>query len=114
MQVEPSYYNLSRPADYYFCVGDCAFIDFINHGDAVCLRRISFDGYCCCDVETVQAIALDAHDSAAIKRIWQHYAFEETVSEPELFKQIVKRTLTANRHLLWEDALAEYDLIEAA
>lgn len=93
MQVEPSYDNLSRPADYYFCVGDCAFIDFINHGEAVCLRRISFDGYGCCNVETAQAIALDAHDSAAIKRICNIMRLKKPYPNPSCSNKLLKERL---------------------
>ena len=46
----------SRPADYYLgCLGGSVFMDFNNYkNERVQLKRISVDGYGCCDLRNRQ------------------------------------------------------------
>ncbi len=58
----------TRPADYYLgYLEGCVFLDFnhVDH-DRVCLIRISFDGYGCCELPP-DAIPLSEEDSKAFK-----------------------------------------------
>ena len=97
----------SRPADYCLgCLEGSGFIDFDNYeNDRICLRRISFDGYGCCNL-TDQPIPLNKDDSQAFKEI-----IETKLSNQTLLTIIIKKTILSNRKLIWEDAICEYGLI---
>ncbi len=98
---------LSRPADY--CIGysnGSVFIDFIHtSATTVCLKRISFDGYGCCELG-VEAIGLNEEDSRTFTTI-----LKEGVNDQKMLSEIVKKTIAANKGLIWLDALKEYELI---
>lgn len=97
----------SRKADYYLgCLDGSVFMDFNNCEDKrICLKRISFDGYGCCDLGNL-AIPMNANDSQA---------FKELVDKPLLdsfqLTKIINETLALNKRLIWEDALMEYELL---
>jgi hypothetical protein len=97
----------SRPADYYFnCLDGSVFIDFNDYeGGLIQLVRISFDGYGCCNLHD-EAIPMDEFDSRIFKNL-------TTTATPDqsLLRTIIKKTLSANKHLIWEDALKHYALI---
>jgi hypothetical protein len=97
----------SRSADYCLgYLGGSIFMDFDNYEDKrIRLKRISFDGYGCCDLKD-QAIAMDEIDSRAFKEI-----IEAQLSDQPQLTAIVKKTLLSNINLIWEDALNEYGLI---
>jgi hypothetical protein len=96
-----------READYYLgCLEGSVFMDFNNYGETkVCLIRISFDGYGCCNLGK-DSIPMDETDSTT---------FKEMIKEqlPDQFKltAIVKKTISDNKRSIWEDALNEYGLI---
>lgn len=96
----------TRPADYYLCYLDgCVFIDFSkNQAKQIQLRRISFDGYGCCDVPN--AIPMEPNDAKAFKAMMKTQILDQS-----LLTIIVKKTLAANRVLLWEEALTKYRLL---
>lgn len=97
----------SRPADYYLGYMDgCVFMDFNNrNNNQVYLKRISFDGYGCCDL-LERAEPLTEDNSRIFKNILQNNINDEAT----LFA-IIKETITRNKKLLWLDALEEYSLI---
>ena len=97
----------SRPADYYLgCLDGSVFIDFNNHGSKlVSLKRISFDGYGCCNLND-QVIPVDKEDSTAFKKM-----IKTQLIDQEILTTIIKKTITDNKKLLWEEALAEYGFI---
>ena len=97
----------SRPADYCLGYGEgSVYIDFDNCGDQlICLKRISFDGYGCCNM-TKEAIPMDEADSRAFKEI-----IREQIPDQSKLMEIIKRTLSNNIDQIWEDALSEYGLI---
>lgn len=96
----------SRAADYYLGYLDgCVFLDFNNYGnDRICLKRISFDGYGCCELGE-QAASLDIEDSGIFKTI-----FKENLKDQNRLLTIVKKSIALNRQYIWQDALEEYDL----
>lgn len=96
----------SRPADYYLgCLDGSVFIDFdsLDNG-RILLKRISFDGYGCCEIKN-KAVPMDEIDSAAFKEI-----IAAEFPDQLRLTEIVKKTIAINRGLIWEDALNEYDL----
>jgi hypothetical protein len=96
----------SRPAEYYLgYFGGSVFIDFNNCEDEqICMKRISFDGYGCCNVE--DAVPMSKFDSQDFKAI-----LEAQLSDQSRLLTIVKKTIASNRELIWQDALKEYGLI---
>lgn len=97
----------SRPADYYLGYLDgCVFLDFDNvDNDKVCLKRISFDGYGCCELAG-RAVPLNENDSKVFKDIIQG-----KVKDQNTLSAIVKKAIGLNKMLIWTDALEEYNLI---
>jgi hypothetical protein len=96
----------TRPADYYLgCLGGSVFMDFDNYENKrIQLKRISFDGYGCCDLKN-QAITMNEVDSRAFKEIIKH-----KLSDQSLLTAIIRKTILSNKELIWEDALNEYGL----
>ena len=97
----------SRPADYYLGYMDgCVFIDFNTIGaDKVCLKRISFDGYGCCDLGD-RAIPLSSEDSKLFREI-----VRDNITDQGMLLIIIKKAIEINRKNIWEEALTEYKLI---
>lgn len=96
----------SRPADYYIsCLEGPVFIDFNQAvNGSIYLKRISFDGYRCCTV-TDHVSPMDEADARAFKKLTHTQSADQ-----ELTERIIKKTLAANRNILWKDALTEYGL----
>lgn len=97
----------SRPANYYLgYLEGSVFIDFDNYeNERICLKRISFDGYGCCNLGD-QAIPMDEDDSRVFKEL-----IESRLSDQSRITSIVKKTILNNKKLIWEDALVEYNLL---
>lgn len=96
----------TRLADYYLCyLGGCVFIDFNkNQAKQIQLIRISFDGYGCCNV--TDATPMEPEDAKAFKAMMKTQILDQS-----LLIIIIKKTIAANKALLWEDALARYGLL---
>jgi len=96
----------TRPADYYLgCFGGSVYMDFDNYeNERIRLKRISFDGYGCCNLND-EAIPMNEVDSYAFKEI-----IEAQLTDQSRLRDIIKKTLLSNRNLIWEDALKEYGL----
>jgi hypothetical protein len=81
------------------------FLDFNNQGvDKVCLKRISFDGYGCCELSD-QSNPLNTVDSEKFKELIQH-----DINDQETMLTIVKKAIALNIESIWTDALDEYQL----
>ena len=95
----------TRPADYYLGYLDgSVFLDFNNQMDRICLARISFDGFGCCELGE-KAIPLDQADSKVFKAL-----VRDGITDQDLTEKIVKRAIALNKSLIWTDALEEYQL----
>jgi len=97
----------SRPADYYLGYMDgCVFLDFNNYNDdRIYLKRISFDGYGCYDLETNWE-PLDTEDSKTFKDI-----IKTDIKDQEKLLRIVKKAISLNQNFIRKEALEEYYLI---
>ncbi|MGG9964665.1 hypothetical protein [Ferruginibacter sp. SUN106] len=97
----------TRPADY--CLGyleGAVFIDFDNYKeDLVRLKRISFDGYGCCELSD-RAIPMNGDDSLTFKKM-----IKAELPDQSRLAALVKKTILNNREFIWEDALKEYTLL---
>ena len=97
----------SRPANYYLgCLGGSVFLDFNNYKEnLICLKRISFDGYGCCNLGD-HAIPMNQEDSRIFKEIIKYKILDQNQ-----LAFIITKTISDNMELLWEDALNEYGFI---
>ena len=99
----------SRPADY--CLGymdGSVFIDFNNlDNGCIYLKRISFDGYGCCEL-TSNIAALNKVESDDFKKIYENNLFDQSG-----LTTIVKKAIALNKSLIWADALNEYQLFRS-
>ena len=97
----------TRPADYYIGYMDgCVFIDFDNGDNGeICLKRISFDGYGCCDLGNL-SLPLTLDDSKTFKNIIQ-----DNIKDQKTLGTIIKKAISLNSEHIWRDALKEYYLI---
>jgi len=97
---------ITRPATYYLgCMEGSIFMDF-DHDEKNCIRlkRISFDGYDCCELKGY-VVPMNEPDSNSFKEMIHQQLIDQL-----LLTAIVKRTIADNKAILWEDALTEYEL----
>lgn len=97
----------SRIADYYLgCLEGAIFMDFDNcKNELIQLKRISFDGYGCCELSN-QAIPMNETDSKMFKEI-----IKTSIPDQSRLTEIIKKTLSKNSIFIWNDALKEYGLL---
>lgn len=98
----------TRKADFHLgCLDGSVFIDFnLSDENLISLRRISFDGYGCCDLaESSNHLNLELSDQ-----------FREEISKEEVnqvkLAAIVKEIVKINKEYIWSDALKEYNLLD--
>ena len=98
----------SRKADFYLgCLDGCVFIDFnITSDKLISLRRISFDGYGCCNLP----------GNPNLLNLEKSKRFIEELTKVELDQEnltlLVREIIKINKEFIWTDALDEYKLIE--
>jgi hypothetical protein len=85
------------------------FLDFDDDdNDRVRLKRISFDGYGCCELGG-EAASMDGADSRIFKEsIVGHIADQSRLT------LIIRKTIKDNRNLIWADALREYGFFDGS
>jgi hypothetical protein len=96
----------NRPCSFCLCFqGGSVFADFdMDDAGIVSLRRISFDGYGCCHVDS--AIRMSSGDSRLLLDAIAHGELESVQVE-----EVLRRYFEASKDVIWSDALAEHDLI---
>lgn len=102
----------TRPCTFCLCLqGGCVFADFDIDGEGlISLRRISFDGYGCCEPNRPTR-KMSIADSTAIKSVLDSHTQElDGVDYPKI-EQILRNFFNANIDCLWEDALKEHELV---
>lgn len=97
----------SRTAKYHLgCKGGAVFIDLdINDEKLICLKRISFDGYGCCELQS-EVVPMNESDSRCFKNLMNTKIYNQVK-----LSQIITRTILNNKGFIWEDALKEYGLL---
>jgi hypothetical protein len=98
----------SRIADYYFgCLDGCVFIDFVlTQDNCVCLKRISFDGYGCCNLDN-NVIPMNIEESQLFTD-----TFKKDDLNQEIMTKLIIGTIEINKEKIWQDALKNYGLIK--
>lgn len=99
----------TRKADYFLgCLGGSVFIDFCTSiENEIYLKRISFDGYGCCELQNFDN-KLDKIDS---EKFIQEVS-KEFINQ-DIIEWLVKKLIKINVIQIWKDALEEYKLIES-
>lgn len=98
----------TRKADYYLgCLDSSVFMDFnLTEDQRVHLKRISFDGYGCCELKQLEN-KLDKEDSKKFINLIN----KEEIDQKEM-EVLVKRIIKISQEEIWNDALEEYKLLE--
>jgi hypothetical protein len=98
----------SRIADYYLgCLDGSVFIDFnLTTDKLISLRRISFDGYGCCNLDNKAKFLDDKLSKDFVEQIGKDNLNQEKIAK------IVLELIRLNKDHIWSDALEEYKLIE--
>ena len=91
----------TRIADFYLgCLDGCVFIDFnLSKDRCIYLRRISFDGYGCCDLDE-RGILMEKEESQLFIDI-----FEKEELDQEIMTNLITKTIEINKQYIWQDAL---------
>jgi len=98
----------SRKADFYLgCLDGSVFLDFNSTTDnLIYLRRISFDGYGCCDID----------NNAKCLNYKLSKDFIDEIGKDELDQEkitgIVSELIRLNNDNIWTEALEKYNLIK--
>lgn len=97
----------SRKADFYLgCFDGAVFFDFdCTEESRICLKRISFDGYGCCNILN-QEHCLDAELSKKFLN-----EIKKDVLNQMNIKHLVFKLIALNQAYIWQDALNEYHLM---
>jgi len=98
----------SRKADYYLgCLEGSVFLDFnYTNENLIYLRRISFDGYGCCNIDN-NAICLDCKLSNDFLE-----EFTNDNLNQKIIAKIVLELISLNKDNIWIDALEEYKFLD--
>lgn len=96
----------TRPCSFCLCLqGGSVFADFdIDDCDIVSLRRISFDGFGCCDVAE-SITKMSPGDSRLLLD-----AIARNELESIKVEETLRRYFRENNNVIWSDALVEHDL----
>jgi hypothetical protein len=96
----------TRPCSFCLSLqGGSVFADFdTDDAGSVSLRRISFDGYGCCHVESTRRMT-----SADSRLLLDAVARGEL--ESVQIKEVLRRYFRESKDVIWSDALAEHDLL---
>lgn len=97
----------TRQADYHLgCLGGSVFIDFnLNNIGQVYLKRISFDGYGCCEIKKTKT--LDQNDSIIFVTV-----MDKELTDYKVIEGLVNTLIRFNSNSIWSDALEEYKLFD--
>src|SRR6476619_2177568 len=95
-----------RPCSFCLCLqGGSVFADFdTDDANIISLRRISFDGYGCCEVEPISKMSLG--DSRLLLDAIARGELENVQVE-----EVLRRYFQENKDVIWSDALVEHDLL---
>lgn len=96
----------SRKADFYLgCLDSCVFLDFNWTTDKrICLCRISFDGYGCCDIDNSKCL------DEQLSKDFINEIGKENLDQEKITK-LVLELVRLNKDNIWKDALEEYNSI---
>lgn len=96
----------TRPCSFSLRLqGGSVFADFdSDDADTISLRRISFDGYGCCEVESMPRMS--SGDSRLLLDAIARGELESVQVE-----DVLRRFFRECKDVIWSDALAEHDLL---
>ncbi|WP_218081758.1 hypothetical protein [Anthocerotibacter panamensis] len=96
----------TRSCSFCLCLqGGSVFADFdTDDAGIISLRRVSFDGYGCCEVESTTRMS--SGDSRLLLDAIARSEFESVQVE-----EVLRRYFRESKDVIWSDALAEHDLL---
>ncbi len=96
----------TRPCSFCLCLqGGCVFADFdIDSSGLVSLRRISFDGYGCCDATAASKM------SPADSRVLLD-ALARGALQSEAIANVLTSFFRQRQNVIWSDALNDHGLV---
>ena len=99
--------SLGRTADYQFsCLGGCVFLDFnLGKDQRIYLKRISFDGFGCCNLED---------PVRALQRQYSElflYAANQRPLHQKALTKLTRIAIGMNKDQVWSDAIEQYYLL---
>lgn len=96
----------TRPCSFCLCLQEgSVFADFdTDDSSIISLRRISFDGYGCCEVETTTSMS--SGDSRLLLDAIARGELESVQVE-----LVLRKFFRECKDVIWNDALAEHDLL---
>jgi hypothetical protein len=107
MSLEVQVYRPMPSRSCRFCLslqGGSVFADFeVDEGGLAFLRRISFDGYGCCDGDFKK---MNAEDSRLLIE-----SVERGSVDGPVIPELLRRYLGENTDAIWSDALASHELL---
>ena len=109
MGIEVTQYPVMQTRPCSFCLslqGGSVFADFeTDPSGIISLRRISFDGFGCCEVRK-EATRMSSEESRLLL---------DAIARSELdsvkVEEALRKYFRENKDLIWTDALAEHDLL---
>lgn len=98
----------TRKADFYLgCLEGSVFLDInFSTDDLIYLRRISFDGYGCCNLDNISKNLDNDLSKEFVNEI-----NKENIDQVKITK-IVLELISLNIDYIWNDALEEYKFID--
>jgi hypothetical protein len=98
----------TRKADFYLaCLDGSVFVDLNSTPDQLInLCRISFDGYCCCNLDRNAKCLNEQLSKEFIEEIRKDNLDQEKITK------MVLELIRLNKDNIWTDALEEYNLID--
>ena len=97
----------SRSADFHLgCLGGAVFIDINKSAkNQISLRRISFDGYGCCQLNDKTNLLTQELSELFLKEMRKDEIDQATMTF------IIRKLIEINKDSIWPYALEEYNLI---
>ena len=98
----------SRKADFYLgCLDGSVFLDFnYTTTKLIYLRRISFDGFGCCNIDNNMQCLDDKSSKDFVHEIGKDNLNQERITK------IILELIELNKNNIWTDALEKYNLID--
>jgi len=103
----------TREADYYIgCLNGSIFMDFDKStSNQIFLKRISFDGFGCCNLRNNESQLSPADTEKFINELKNQEELEEVMTNQEDISNLVFKLIEMNKDEIWSGALKKYQLL---
>lgn len=103
----------SRKADYYLgCLDSSVFMDFNkNEHHQIYLRRISYDGFGCYNLDYNKNCVLDKENSKLFREELKAVQFDELIENQYIITDLVLKLIELNKSHLDNEPLEKYGFL---